>query len=106
MLARYYGDVPHVIVEPGVRTGVPVLTDNPKEVGADRIVNTLAARHLYGGPSIVVDFGTSTNFDVVSRDAASSSAVRSPRASRSPSTRWPPRAAQLRKVELRRARAP
>jgi type III pantothenate kinase len=45
---------------------VPILTDNPKEVGADRIVNTLAAHTLYGGPCVVVDFGTSTNLDVVS----------------------------------------
>jgi type III pantothenate kinase len=45
---------------------VPLLYDNPKEVGADRICNALAAFHLFGGPSIVVDFGTSTNFDVVS----------------------------------------
>ena len=63
---RYYADVPVVIVEPGVRTGVPILYDNPREVGADRIVNALAAHHLHGGPAIVVDFGTSTNFDVVS----------------------------------------
>jgi type III pantothenate kinase len=63
---RYYQDVPAVIVEPGVRTGVPILYDNPREVGADRIVNALAAHHLHGGPAIVVDFGTSTNFDVVS----------------------------------------
>ena len=66
MLDRYYPDLPRLIVEPGVRTGVPLLYDNPKEVGADRIVNTLAAYHLFGGPAIVVDFGTSTNFDVVS----------------------------------------
>jgi type III pantothenate kinase len=66
MLERYYPDVPTLIVEPGVRTGVPLLYDNPKEVGADRIVNSLAAFHLYGGPAVVVDFGTSTNFDVVS----------------------------------------
>jgi type III pantothenate kinase len=66
MCRRYYGDVPSVVVEPGVRTGVPLLYDNPREVGADRIVNTLAAYTLYGGPSVVVDFGTSTNFDVVS----------------------------------------
>jgi type III pantothenate kinase len=58
--------VPTVVVEPGVRTGVPLLYDNPKEVGSDRIVNALAAYHLYGGPAVVVDFGTSTNFDVVS----------------------------------------
>ena len=67
MLHRYYPDVPTVIVEPGIKTGVGVLTDNPKEVGTDRIVNTLAAYTLHGGPSIVVDFGTSTNFDVVSK---------------------------------------
>jgi type III pantothenate kinase len=66
MLARYYGDLPNVIVEPGVKTGVQLAIDNPKEVGADRVVNTLAAHALYGGPSIVVDFGTTTNFDVIS----------------------------------------
>ncbi|MBW8484981.1 type III pantothenate kinase [Actinomadura parmotrematis] len=66
MCRRYYGDVSAVIVEPGVKTGVPVRMDNPKEVGADRIVNALAAVHLYGGPAIVVDFGTATTFDAVS----------------------------------------
>ena len=66
MLARYYGDLPNVVVEPGVKTGVQLAIDNPKEVGADRVVNTLAAHALYGGPSIVVDFGTTTNFDVIS----------------------------------------
>jgi type III pantothenate kinase len=65
MLATYYPDVPTVIVEPGVRTGVSLQYENPKEVGADRIVNSLAAFHLVRGPAIVVDFGTSTNFDVV-----------------------------------------
>jgi type III pantothenate kinase len=66
MCRRYYDDVPAVIVEPGVKTGVPVRMDNPKEVGSDRIVNALAAIHLYGGPVIVVDFGTATTFDAVS----------------------------------------
>jgi len=66
MLARYYPGVPTLIVEPGVRTGVPLLIDNPKEVGTDRVVNTLAAYALYGGPSIVVDIGTTTTFDVIS----------------------------------------
>jgi type III pantothenate kinase len=55
-----------VIVGPGTKTGVPVLTDNPREVGADRVVNALAAFSRFGGPAIVVDFGTATNFDVVS----------------------------------------
>ena len=66
MFERYYSDATTVIVGPGVKTGVPLLYDNPKEVGPDRVVNTLAAHTLYGGPAIVVDFGTSTNFDVVS----------------------------------------
>jgi type III pantothenate kinase len=66
MFRRYYGDIPAVIVEPGVKTGVPVRMDNPKEVGSDRIMNALAAVHLFGGPAVVVDFGTSTNFDAVS----------------------------------------
>lgn len=66
MLTRYWDGVPHVVVEPGVRTGVPLLVDNPKEVGADRIVNSLAAHYLYDTACIVVDFGTSTCVDVVS----------------------------------------
>ena len=66
MCQRYYGGVHSVVVEPGVRTGVPVLTDNPKEVGTDRVVNALAAVDLVGGPCIVVDFGTATTFDAVS----------------------------------------
>jgi len=66
MCRRYYREIPAVIVEPGVRTGVPIRMDNPKEVGSDRIMNSLAAVHLFGGPAIVVDFGTSTNFDAVS----------------------------------------
>ena len=104
MLNRYYPDVPTVAVEPGVKTGVGVLTDNPKEVGSDRIMNTLAAHHLYGGPSIVVDFGTSTNFDVVSAKgeflggALAAGIEVSVEALAS-------RAAQLRKVELVKPRS-
>ena len=66
MFRRHFGDLPAVIVEPGVKTGVPIRMDNPKEVGSDRIINALAASHLYGGPSVVVDFGTATTFDAVS----------------------------------------
>jgi type III pantothenate kinase len=65
MTERYFR-FPPVIVEPGVKTGMPILTDNPKEVGADRVVNSVAAFELYGGPCIVVDFGTATTFDAVS----------------------------------------
>jgi type III pantothenate kinase len=55
-----------LFVEPGVKTGLPILTDNPGEVGADRVVNCVAAFDLFGGPTIVVDMGTATTFDVVS----------------------------------------
>jgi type III pantothenate kinase len=57
-----------MLVEPGIKTGVKINVDNPREVGADRIVNTLAAHIRYGGPAIVIDFGTATTFDVVSPD--------------------------------------
>jgi type III pantothenate kinase len=65
-MAESYLTFEPVVVGPGVKTGVPVLTDNPREVGADRVVNALAAFQTFGGPAVVVDFGTSTNFDVVS----------------------------------------
>lgn len=62
---RMFGK-PIVVVEPGVRTGLPISVDNPKEVGADRIVNCVAALAEHTGPMIVIDFGTATTFDVVS----------------------------------------
>lgn len=62
----YFGVKP-LFIEPGVKTGLPILTDNPCEVGADRIVNCVAAFEECGGPTIVVDMGTATTFDVVSK---------------------------------------
>ncbi len=56
-----------LFIEPGVKTGLPILTDNPTEVGADRIVNCVAAFERFGGPTIVVDMGTATTFDVISK---------------------------------------
>jgi type III pantothenate kinase len=67
-LAERYLDRAAFIVGPGIKTGVRLRVDNPSEVGADRIANTLAAHRRYGGPAIVVDFGTTTNFDVVSAE--------------------------------------
>jgi type III pantothenate kinase len=61
-----YFKVKPLFIEPGVKTGLPVRTDNPGEAGADRIVNCVAAFDLFGGPTIVVDMGTATTFDVVS----------------------------------------
>jgi type III pantothenate kinase len=67
MVRRYFHFQP-VVVEPGVRTGIRILYDNPKEVGADRIANAVGAYEKYGGPAIVVDFGTATTFDVISAE--------------------------------------
>jgi type III pantothenate kinase len=64
---RYFQSKP-LFIEPGVKTGMPVHYDNPAEVGADRIVNSVAAYEKFGGPCIVVDFGTATTFDVVSKN--------------------------------------
>lgn len=64
---RYFNQKP-LFIEPGVKTGLPILTDSPGEVGADRVGNCVGAFHLYGGPCIVVDFGTATNFDVISKN--------------------------------------
>jgi len=67
MCERYFG-FPALVLEPGVRTGMPILYDNPKEVGADRIANAVAAYDQYGGPSIVVDFGTANTIEAISAD--------------------------------------
>ena len=65
MAKRYFGVKP-LVVGPGIRTGISIKYDNPREVGADRIVNAVAGYHLYGGPLIIVDFGTAITFDALS----------------------------------------
>jgi type III pantothenate kinase len=104
MFRRYYGDVPAVVVEPGVKTGVPVLTDNPKEVGSDRVVNAVAAVELYGGPCVVVDFGTATTFDAISARGELLGTAIAPGIEISVDALGA-RGAQLRKVEVARPRA-
>lgn len=64
--AEKWAHAPMLVVGPGIKTGIPIRYDDPREVGPDRIVNAVAARARYGAPVVVVDFGTSTNFDVVS----------------------------------------
>ena len=105
MLAGAFGHLPTVVVEPGVRTGVPVLTDNPREVGTDRIVNALAAATRYGGPVVAVDFGgTATTFDVVNSQGQYIGGAISPGIEISLAA-LERRGAQLRMVELRRPRS-
>lgn len=104
MLNRYWGRVPTVIVQPGVRTGIPLLVDNPREVGGDRLVNTLAAHRMFGTACVIVDFGTSTNIDVVSAKGEFLGGVFAPGVEISLDA-LASRAAQLQKVELVRPRA-
>jgi type III pantothenate kinase len=105
MLTEHFPDIPRVVVEPGVRTGVPVLMDNPREVGSDRIINALAAATDFGGPAIVVDFGgTATTFDVVSERGQYVGGAIAPGIEISLEALGR-RGAQLRKVELVRPRA-
>lgn len=104
MINTYFAELPITIVEPGTKTGVQLLVDNPKEIGADRIVNTLAAHTLYGGPAIVVDFGTSTNLDVVSPKGEFLGGSLAPGIEISVDA-LASRAAQLRKVELIRPKS-
>jgi len=67
-LSQRYFKISPLIVGPGVKTGVRICTDNPREVGADRVANAAAAHHLYSGPMILIDFGTATTLDVLSKE--------------------------------------
>jgi type III pantothenate kinase len=69
-LAERWAKVPLLVIGPGIKTGIPIEHDAPREIGPDRIMNAIAAKERYGAPVIVVDFGTSTNFDVVSPQGA------------------------------------
>ncbi|HWC65696.1 MAG TPA: type III pantothenate kinase [Thermoanaerobaculia bacterium] len=98
---RKYLRLDAVFVEPGIRTGMPILYDNPQEVGADRIVNAVAAFERYGGPCIVVDFGTATTFDVVNAAGEYAGGVICPGVMISAEALFS-RAARLSRVEIRR----
>ncbi|MGW1340421.1 type III pantothenate kinase [Kribbella sp. NPDC002412] len=104
VVGRYYHDVPSVVVEPGVKTGLPVLVDNPREVGTDRIANALAAVHLYGTPCLVVDVGTAITIDVVTEAGAFVGGVIAP-GIETATDALGNAAAQLRRVELVRPRS-
>jgi type III pantothenate kinase len=78
VVAERWLRAPLLMLGPGVRTGIPIRYDDPREVGPDRIVNAVAALERYGAPCIVVDFGTSTNFDVVSAEGEFTGGVLAP----------------------------
>lgn len=98
MTERYFLFEP-VVVEPGVRTGIKLRYENPREIGSDRIVNAVAVGELYGGPAVVVDFGTSTNFDVIDGEGAFLGGVIAPGVMSSTEA-LVSRAARLPKVEV------
>ena len=75
---RKYFNIEPIIVGPGIKTGISVKTENPREVGADRIVDIAAAYHIYGGPALVIDFGTATTYDYVNENGEFEFGVTSP----------------------------
>ncbi len=100
MIKKYF-QVDPLFVEPGVKTGIAVAVDNPLEVGADRIVNSVAAYDKFGGPLIIVDFGTATTFDVVTKDGKYVGGVIAPGINISAEALFA-RASRLPRVDIRR----
>jgi type III pantothenate kinase len=100
MIRKYFG-IEAMFVEPGVKTGIAIHVDNPLEVGADRIVNCAAAHEEYGGPTVIVDFGTATTFDVVTANAEFIGGVIAPGLNISAEALFA-RAARLPRVDIRR----
>jgi type III pantothenate kinase len=100
MIEKFFGIEP-LFVEPGVKTGIAIHVDNPQEVGADRIVNCVAAHEAFGGPTIIVDFGTATTFDLVTADAKYAGGVIAPGLNISAEALFA-RAARLPRVDIKR----
>ena len=99
-MIKYFGIKP-VIVSAGIKTGIRIVTENPKQVGADRIVDAVAAYTLYGGPVIVIDFGTATTYDIVGPDATFEGAVIAPGIRTSAQAMWG-QAAMLPAIEIKK----
>ncbi len=97
-LIKYFGVNP-ILVGPGIKTGIKIAIPNPKEVGADRIVDAVAAYELYGGPVLVIDYGTATTHDLVLEDATLAGGVTSPGIRISANALWQD-AAKLPKIEI------
>ena len=95
---KYFNCVP-VIVGPGIKTGIKLASENPKEVGADRIVDAVAAYTLYGGPVIVIDYGTATTYDLISEDGTFVAGITCPGIATSAKSLWNG-AARLPEIEI------
>ena len=96
-----YFDIQPVVVEPGIKTGIRIATENPRQIGADRIVDAAAAYELYGGPVFVIDFGTGTTYDLVDETGAFLSGVTAPGIRTAAKALWED-AAKLPEIEIRK----
>lgn len=98
---RKYFEIDPLLIGPGIKTGIHIKAENPKEVGADRIVNAVAAYDIYGGPIIVIDFGTATTYDVVNEKGEFIAAITSPGIQISADALWS-KAAQLPNIAIKK----
>lgn len=96
-----YFNIKPIIIEPGIKTGIRIVTENPRQIGADRIVDAAAAYELYGGPVLVLDFGTATTYDLVDKDGAFVSGVTAPGIRISAKALWED-AAKLPEIEIKK----
>lgn len=99
-IEKYFRGIEPIIVGAGIKTGIKVVSDNPRQVGADRIVDAVAAYELYGGPVIVIDYGTATTYDIVDEKGAFFAGATAPGIQTSATALWS-MAAQLPKIELK-----
>lgn len=102
-IARYLGTTP-LVVGPGVKTGIKITTENPRAIGADRIVDAVAAYEKYGGPVLVLDFGTATTYDLVTEDGSFSAGITAPGIRISAEALWE-KAAKLPKIEIKKPKS-
>ncbi|MDY2698679.1 MAG: type III pantothenate kinase [Lachnospiraceae bacterium] len=102
-IIRYIGKAP-LIVGPGVKTGIKIVTENPREIGPDRIVDAVAAYELYGGPVLVLDFGTATTYDLVTEDGCFTAGITAPGIRISAKALWED-TAKLPEVEIKKPKS-
>lgn len=102
-VVRYIGNAP-LIVGPGIKTGIKIITENPREIGADRIVDAVAGYELYGGPILVIDFGTATTYDLVNEEGCFCAGITAPGIRISAKALWGD-TARLPEVEIRKPKS-
>lgn len=102
-ITRYIGTTP-IIVGPGTKTGIKIITENPREIGPDRIVDAVAAYELYGGPVLVLDFGTATTYDLVTEDGRFTAGITAPGIKISAKALWED-TAKLPEVEIKKPKS-